>query len=155
VQIALERRQNNKRQTFVAPCCGRHTTVLYPPDGSGRRPVTAAAQAEWGYKVDVARVLPGAALAVELPDLPGGLSWACSWCRTGLRGSIASRRGRVDRAVKAAAKAFDPRRGQRRAGESWAEVDRREARIAVAKAALAVRMDAEADRLRRVLKRLG
>ena len=87
-------------------------------------------------------------LAVELPTLPPGpgragqLNWACRGCRDGRRGSTASHESRPTSAARAWGKlARDPRRGQRRPGESWNDEARREQRLGKAEAALKSQLD--------------
>ena len=121
MQVSLVRPH---RWLFVCPCCGRQATVLYPPPRSGRPGAPAALVAAWTARDERGEV--------TLPDIPGDIGWACRPCRTGRRGSEASRMGPIDRLARAAAKADDPRRGMRRPGESWAQEARRERRIAEA-----------------------
>ena len=118
MQVALVRPHH---WFFVCPCCGKLTAALYPAPGSGRGAVQAALEVEWSRRNERGEV--------ALPDLRGDFGWACQTCRTGKAGSEASRMGRVDRLLRAAAKADDPKRGQRRWGESWDQEARRERRI--------------------------
>ncbi len=122
MQIPLVRPR--RRWLLLCPSCGKQAAVLHPPTGSGRPPVRAALEAEWSRRNERGEV--------TLPDIPGGIGWVCLSCRTGRQGSTASRMGPVDRLARAATKADDPRRGMRRAGESWAQEARRERRIAEA-----------------------
>ena len=110
---------------FVCPACDTPCRVLHPPRGSDALPLTVAVQRAWGVVVSLAG--QGGAAWLEVPEASGGQFWACQRCR-GLA-STASRLGRARRDERRLERrATDPRTGQRRPGESWAEEDRRAAK---------------------------
>jgi len=108
---------------FVCPTCGKRCRVLHPPRGSEAEPLTVAVQRAWGAVVGQS----GEGVWLEVPEGSGGQFWACQRCR-GLA-SVASRLGRARRDERRLERrAVDPRTGQHRPGESWAEENRRAAK---------------------------